>query len=169
MRKSELVTSTHRSLGLEGSGCEDNLLQRCCMQSKVGFFIAAVQWLIDNDLAGSPCYHCVEFFAGAAVLTECLRAGGFVCATFEILHDPINEDILSGLGMLRAIQLIVQAPMPRNRTCGVRLSSALTVKIRHKTRFVSFQPKSIPRMPRSQIAIELIKLLAGDVSSALAK
>ena len=83
-------------------------LAAAMLQSKVGLFLAAVQWLIDHDLAGFPCYNSVEFFAGAAVLTACLRAGGLCCATFEIANDPVQEDILSGMGMLYCIQLIIQ-------------------------------------------------------------
>lgn len=65
-------------------------------------------WLVDHDRVGWPQYQSVEFFAGAAVLTACLRRGGIACATFEILDDVINEDILSGMGMLYAIELIVR-------------------------------------------------------------
>ncbi len=61
-----------------------------------------------TGLVGHRQYHAVEYFAGCKSWTAALTAAGYNVATFEILDDNVNQDMLSAPGFVRAMQYIFE-------------------------------------------------------------
>ena len=54
---------------------------------------------------GPVCYDTVEFFAGCKAWTKGMAARGFETATFEMLDDPVHQNIMNSYGFLYACEL----------------------------------------------------------------
>ena len=75
---------------------------------QVGFLLAVVTLLVGSGILCDQRYHAVEYFAGCKSWATGLTAAGYHVATFEILDDAVNQDILSAPGFVAAIQRILE-------------------------------------------------------------